>query len=210
MIATRALAVTAVGARLAPAPCRRTVRPAARPAPSRLPAVANSAAEDATGADLPSLLSLAAFAATQISKQTSLGINISACAIASALAWYTFAHGGLTIVQNKFDSFDRIGSLRLPTFQYSTPAWVATLAVAVWQGYAAEWTVAAFGLASAWRLVEGLRAGSKPLLEVPLVALAAYAVWQKAYTPAALAIFAGHIAAAAAIRVVGLANSLKS
>ena len=62
-------------------------------------------------------------------------------------------------------------------------------------GLGTQWVVAAFGLAGAWRLALGLREGRLPLEQLAFAAFAVAAGALRAWQPAALSIFAGHIAA---------------
>ena len=87
----------------------------------------------------------------------------------------------------------------LPAFDYSRWVWLATLAGATWQGYSAEWLVGAFALTAAWRVLSAVKSGvsASDAPAIGCVAVAAWAVYDKAVPTLALFILAAHVAACA-------------
>jgi hypothetical protein len=176
----------------------------------------------------PNYLALAAFAANEVSKHTSLpGLPITLNSIYASLAWITLSYAVLSWTLEKFTS-DKIALLvgpvvlatqalngiprlyltpwqtataafgtllinRLPKFEYSTYVWLASLVAAVWKNLTAEWTVAAFGLSAAYRVVNGLQDKRVPIQEVAFALLSAYAAYTRDYASGAVAIFAGYV-----------------
>ena len=195
------------------------------PVPTALPGSAALPSIPGEKEDLPGYIAIAGLAATELAKgkfavtpellytslavyqllYTLLGvingkseadrIGTFVAPVFLASAALGFFNGYLTAFQVATAAFGYYLAQSLPS-QVPLPLWLASLAYAIYSGYAAEWAVAAFGLAAAWAVGNAAKNKSVPApQQVLFLGVAAWAFYTNAAQQVALLIYAGHVLA---------------